>query len=110
MGRRRGHQGLSRILRKVPLWSGYHQYQLPDRLPARHVARTNSQAMRQRPVAHQHPDEAKSLKDFVLPTALPGVKINTSATSNMVWTHMQLQRWNGASWDQFGDVLDAGSE
>jgi hypothetical protein len=46
----------------------------------------------------------------VLPTALPGVKINTSATSNMVWTQMQLQRWNGASWDQFGEVLDASSE
>jgi branched-chain amino acid transport system substrate-binding protein len=54
--------------------------------------------------------QAKSLGDFVLPTALPGIKINTSATSNMVWTQMQLQRWNGASWDQFGDVLDAGSE
>ena len=54
--------------------------------------------------------QAKSLKDVVLPTALPGIKINTSATSNMVWTQMQLQRWNGASWDQFGDVLDAGSE
>ena len=54
--------------------------------------------------------QAKSLRDFVLPTALPGIKINTSATSNMVWTQMQLQRWNGASWDQFGDVLDAGSE
>ena len=54
--------------------------------------------------------QAKSLRDVVLPTALPGIKINTSATSNMVWTQMQLQRWNGASWDQFGDVLDAGSE
>ena len=54
--------------------------------------------------------QAKSLKDFVLPTALPGIKINTTATSNMVWTQMQLQRWNGASWDQFGDVLDASSE
>jgi branched-chain amino acid transport system substrate-binding protein len=54
--------------------------------------------------------QAKSLKDLVLPTALPGVKINTSATSNMVWTQMQLQRWNGASWDQFGGVLDASSE
>jgi branched-chain amino acid transport system substrate-binding protein len=54
--------------------------------------------------------QAKSLKDFVLPTALPGVTINTSATSNMVWTQMRLQRWNGASWDQFGEVLDAASE
>ena len=54
--------------------------------------------------------QAKSLKDVVLPTALPGIKINTSATSNMVWTQMQLQRWNGTSWDQFGEVLDAASE
>src|ERR1700682_3977739 len=54
--------------------------------------------------------QAKSLRDLVLPTALPGIKINTSAGSNMVWTQMQLQRWNGASWDQFGEVLDAASE
>ena len=54
--------------------------------------------------------QAKSIKDFVLQTALPGIRINTSATSNMVWTQMQLQRWNGASWDQFGEVLDANSD
>jgi len=54
--------------------------------------------------------QAKSLKDVVLPTALPGIKINTSTTSNMVWTQMQLQRWNGTSWDQIGEVLDAASE
>ena len=54
--------------------------------------------------------QAKSLRDFVLPTALPGVKINTSAGINMVWTQMQLQRWNGTSWDQFGEILDAASE
>jgi branched-chain amino acid transport system substrate-binding protein len=54
--------------------------------------------------------QAKSLKDLVLPTALPGIKINTGATSNMVWTQMRLQRWNGASWEQFGEVLDAASE
>jgi branched-chain amino acid transport system substrate-binding protein len=54
--------------------------------------------------------QAKSLKDFVLPTALPGIRINTSASNNMVWTQMQLQRWNGTSWEQFGEILDAGSE
>src|SRR4030088_883643 len=54
--------------------------------------------------------QAKSLRDVVLPTALPGIKINTSATSNMVWNQMQLQRWNGTSWDQIGEVLDAASE
>jgi ABC-type branched-subunit amino acid transport system substrate-binding protein len=54
--------------------------------------------------------QAKNLRDFALPTALPGIRINTSPTSNMVWTQMQLQRWNGTSWDQFGEVLDAASE
>ena len=54
--------------------------------------------------------QAKSLRDVVLPTTLPGIRINTSAGNNQVWTQMQLQRWNGVSWDQFGEVLDAGLE
>jgi branched-chain amino acid transport system substrate-binding protein len=54
--------------------------------------------------------QAKSLHDLALPTALPGIRINTSAGNNQVWTQMQLQRWNGKSWDQFGEVLDAGLE
>lgn len=54
--------------------------------------------------------QAKNLKDFVTPTALPGIKINTSATSNMNWTQMALQRWNGKSWERIGEVLDAKSE
>jgi len=54
--------------------------------------------------------QAKSLHDLVLPTTLPGISINTSAGNNQVWTQMQLQRWNGTSWDQFGEVLDAGLE
>jgi branched-chain amino acid transport system substrate-binding protein len=51
--------------------------------------------------------QAKSLKDFTLQTALPGIRINTSATNNMVWTQMRLQRWTGTSWEQFGEILDA---
>ena len=54
--------------------------------------------------------QAKSLKDFEISTALPGIKVNTSAKNNMVWTQMRLQRWNGTSWELFGDVLDAASE
>jgi branched-chain amino acid transport system substrate-binding protein len=54
--------------------------------------------------------QAKSLRDVVLPTTLPGIRINTSAGNNQVLTQMQLQRWNGVSWDQFGEVLDAGLE
>jgi ABC-type branched-subunit amino acid transport system substrate-binding protein len=54
--------------------------------------------------------QAKSLQNLVLPTALPGVRINTSASNNMIWTQLQLQRWTGTRWEQFGEILDAGSE
>jgi branched-chain amino acid transport system substrate-binding protein len=54
--------------------------------------------------------QAKSLKDFVLPTALPGVRINTSESNNMIWTQLQLQRWTGSRWEPFSDILDASSE
>jgi ABC-type branched-subunit amino acid transport system substrate-binding protein len=54
--------------------------------------------------------QAKSLKDVMIPTVLPGIKINTSAKSNMDFTQMRLQRWTGTHWDQFSEVLDASSE
>ncbi|OCK54455.1 ABC transporter substrate-binding protein [Bradyrhizobium sp. LMTR 3] len=54
--------------------------------------------------------QAKNLKDFIVPTALPGIKVNTTDTENMIWTQMRLQRWSGTSWQAFGEVLDARSE
>jgi len=54
--------------------------------------------------------QAKSLKNVVLPTVLPGIKINTSDKINMNYTQMRLQRWTGTHWHQFSDVLDAASE
>jgi ABC-type branched-subunit amino acid transport system substrate-binding protein len=54
--------------------------------------------------------QAKNLRDFVVPTALPGIKVNTTDTENMIWTQMRLQRWSGTSWQAFGEVLDAKSE
>ena len=54
--------------------------------------------------------QAKSLKDIALPTALPGIRINTSESNNMIWTQLQLQRWTGTRWEQFGEILDASSE
>ncbi|OKO88207.1 branched-chain amino acid ABC transporter substrate-binding protein [Bradyrhizobium sp. NAS80.1] len=54
--------------------------------------------------------QAKSLKNLLLPTALPGVRINTSTSNNMIWTQLQLQRWTGTGWEQFGEVLDGSSE
>jgi branched-chain amino acid transport system substrate-binding protein len=51
--------------------------------------------------------QTKSFKDFVLPTALPGITINTTDASSQAYTQLQLQRWNGKSWDQFGEVMKA---
>ena len=42
-----------------------------------------------------------------LPTVLPGIKINTSETVNQAYTQMQMQRWTGTNWDQFGEVMKA---
>jgi len=54
--------------------------------------------------------QAKNLRDIVLPTVLPGIRINTSGKINMNYTQMRLQRWTGTRWDQFSEVLDAASE
>jgi branched-chain amino acid transport system substrate-binding protein len=43
--------------------------------------------------------QAASLKNFRLGLLLPGSLINTSATDYRVVTFMQLQRFNGTSWD-----------
>jgi branched-chain amino acid transport system substrate-binding protein len=54
--------------------------------------------------------QAKSLKNLSLPTTLPGIQVNTSASNNMIWTQLQLQRWTGTGWEQFGEVIDENSE
>jgi branched-chain amino acid transport system substrate-binding protein len=54
--------------------------------------------------------QARSFHDLVLPTVLPGIKINTSNKINMNYTQMRLQRWTGNHWDLFNEVLDASSE
>ncbi len=54
--------------------------------------------------------QAKNLKDVIVPTVLPGIRINTSDKFDMNYTQMRLQRWTGTRWDQFSDVLDAASE
>jgi len=54
--------------------------------------------------------QAKSLNNFKVPVALPGITVNTSATVNQIWTQMRLQRWDGSKWQQFGGLMDANSE
>ena len=54
--------------------------------------------------------QARSFKDLVLPTVLPGIKINTNEANSRAWTQLQLQRWTGTTWELFGDVLDGESD
>ncbi|MCJ9699879.1 MULTISPECIES: ABC transporter substrate-binding protein [unclassified Bradyrhizobium] len=54
--------------------------------------------------------QAKSLKNVMLPTLLPGISVSTSDKINMNYTQMKLQRWSGTAWELFGEVLDASSE
>ncbi len=49
--------------------------------------------------------EAANLKDFELPTLLPGIKINTSPNNFYPIRQMQLERFNGQTWELFGDVI-----
>jgi branched-chain amino acid transport system substrate-binding protein len=51
--------------------------------------------------------QARNIRNLVLPTAMPGVVINTGPDSSMAYTQLQLQRWKGSSWEQFGEVLSA---
>ncbi len=50
--------------------------------------------------------QAHNIKLPTMPMSLPGVEINTSSTNNQAYTQYQLQRWNGQTWDRFGDILD----
>jgi branched-chain amino acid transport system substrate-binding protein len=49
--------------------------------------------------------QATSLKDYVGPMGLPGARANTSPTDYRVTKQLQLARFNGVSWEAFGDVL-----
>jgi len=51
--------------------------------------------------------QAASLSKFVVPLAVPGVEINTSATNFRPISQMQLGRFNGTNFERFGEVLSA---
>jgi hypothetical protein len=50
--------------------------------------------------------QAASLKDFGAPMLLPGVKINTSPSNYSPVRQLQLARFNGESWELFGDLIE----
>lgn len=51
--------------------------------------------------------QATNLRNVEIPSLLPGIRINTSPTNYHTINQVQLMRWNGKSWDLFGDVLSA---
>jgi branched-chain amino acid transport system substrate-binding protein len=51
--------------------------------------------------------QARNIRGLVLPTLIPGIAINSGPDNNMACAQLQLQRWTGSSWEQFGGVLSA---
>ncbi|MDN5000301.1 ABC transporter substrate-binding protein [Bradyrhizobium sp. GCM10027634] len=49
--------------------------------------------------------QAASLKDFEPDTLLPGIKINTGPNDFAPISQLQMQRFKGEKWEQFGDIL-----
>ena len=49
--------------------------------------------------------QAANLKDLEVPVLLSGIRINTSPTDFHPIKQMQLQKWNGKSWELFGPVI-----
>lgn len=49
--------------------------------------------------------QTQSFKDVELPMLLPGIKLNTSADQLTPIRQLQMARFNGKSWELFGDVL-----
>jgi branched-chain amino acid transport system substrate-binding protein len=50
--------------------------------------------------------QAAAIAPLEVATLLPGVKVSTSPTNFNPIRHMQLQRWDGRSWQRFGNVIE----
>ncbi|HMK81894.1 MAG TPA: ABC transporter substrate-binding protein, partial [Xanthobacteraceae bacterium] len=49
--------------------------------------------------------EAASLKDVELGMLLPGIKVNTSPTDYFPLKELQMRRFNGEGWENFGPII-----
>ncbi|WP_375778540.1 ABC transporter substrate-binding protein [Bradyrhizobium sp. ma5] len=48
--------------------------------------------------------QAFAIKQLELPMLLPGIKVNTSPADHVPVDQMQLMRFNGKTWDRFGEL------
>jgi branched-chain amino acid transport system substrate-binding protein len=53
--------------------------------------------------------QAENLHDMGNPILLPGIKINTSPTEHRPIKALQFQRWDGKTWERFGDLIEGAS-
>jgi branched-chain amino acid transport system substrate-binding protein len=49
--------------------------------------------------------QAASIHDLKLPMLLPGIAVSTSATDFAPIKQMQLQKFDGTTWQLFGNVI-----
>jgi branched-chain amino acid transport system substrate-binding protein len=49
--------------------------------------------------------QAANLKDLELPMLLPGIKVNTSSNDYFPIKQMQMERFNGTTFELFGPVI-----
>jgi ABC-type branched-subunit amino acid transport system substrate-binding protein len=54
--------------------------------------------------------QALDIRKLALPMAPPGLLIDTSLTNHQMLTQLQLQRWNGKSFDTLGEVISGAGE
>ncbi|MBX9701503.1 MAG: ABC transporter substrate-binding protein [Acetobacteraceae bacterium] len=50
--------------------------------------------------------QATNMAPLELPTLLPGIRVQSQPTNYNVGRQMQLQRWNGRSWERFGNIIE----
>lgn len=48
--------------------------------------------------------QAFAIRDLELPMLLPGIKVNTSPSDHVPVDQMQFMRFNGKSWERFGEL------
>jgi len=48
--------------------------------------------------------QAYAIRDLELPMLLPGIKVNTGPTDHVPVDQMQFMRFNGKSWERFGEL------
>ena len=48
--------------------------------------------------------QAYAIRDLELPMLLPGIKVNTSPTDHVPVDQMQFMRFNGRTWERFGEL------